>query len=235
MGTVDSGEKLTIIQHLDELRQRLIVCVLALAIGTAIALFFVQQIFDILKGPAPQGFQLIYTEMTEMLTTYLKVGLLSGAGLAMPVLVYQAVRFVAPALTKEERRFFYWLLPGVFFFFLMGVVFGYFLVLPFAVKYLLTFSSVATPFIKVGNYISFIATMLFWLGLAFETPLIIFFLAKIHLVTAKKLASYRKYAIVVIFVVAAIITPTVDPISQSIVAVPLLLLYEIGILLAKFA
>lgn len=228
-------QKLTIIEHLDELRQRLIISVVTVAITTILSFFFVQQIFDILKEPAPENFQLIYTEMTEMLTTYLKVALFSGLALALPMIVYQGVRFVAPALTREEKRYFLWLLPAVGVFFVFGVAFGYYLVLPFTVKYLLTFSSVATPFIKVGNYISFVSSMLFWIGMAFETPLIIFFLAKIRLVNAKKLASFRKYAIVAVFVIAAIITPTPDPIGQSIVAVPMLLLYEIGILLARIA
>lgn len=228
-------EKLTIVEHLDELRRRLITAVLATAITTAFSLFFVQQIFDVLKQPAPDNLQLVYTEMTEMLTTYLKVGLYAGIALALPVIVYEAVRFVAPALTDEEKRYFFWLLPAVFVLFFLGAAFGYFLVLPFTVKYLLTFSALATPLIKVGNYISFVAAMIFWIGVVFETPLIIFFLAKIRLVNAKKLAAIRKYAIVAIFAIAAVITPTPDPIGQSIVAVPLILLYEIGVLLARIA
>jgi sec-independent protein translocase protein TatC len=230
-----SEQKLTIIEHLDELRSRLVICVIAVAVTTIVSLFFVQHIFDILKGPAPEGFQLIYTEMTEMLTTYFKVAIMTGVALALPVIVYQVLRFVAPALTMNEKRYFIFLLPGVLVAFAIGVAFGYFLVVPLTVKYLLTFSGVATPFIKVGNYVGFIATMLFWIGLSFESPIVIFFLAKMRIVTPKKLASYRKYAIVLIFIVAAIITPSPDPISQSIVAIPLLALYEIGILLARFA
>ncbi|MBI4321348.1 MAG: twin-arginine translocase subunit TatC [Chloroflexi bacterium] len=227
--------RLTVIQHLEELRHRIVVCVIALVVTTAFSLVLTNRIFDILLVPTPEGFKPIYTEMTEMLTTYFKVAILSGVALALPVLVYEFTLFIAPALTGAEKRYFYWLLPAVFFSFACGLAFGYFLVLPFAVNYLLTFSSIATPFIKVGSYISFVSTMLFWLGLSFETPLLVFFLAKIHVVTAKKLASYRKFAIVGVFVAAAIITPTPDPINQAIVAIPLILLYEIGILLARLA
>ncbi len=228
-------KKLTIIQHLDELRQRLVVCAVALAVTTLVALVFTNQVFDLLLVPAPEGFKPVYTEMTEMLTTYFKVAILSGIALALPVLVYEILLFVAPALTRQEKGFFIWLLPAVFVCFFAGASFGFFLVLPFAVKYLLTFSSIATPFIKVGNYISFVSSLLFWIGISFETPLLIFFLAKIHLVTAKKLASYRKFAFVGAFAASAIVTPTPDPINQAIVAIPLILLYEIGIVLARLA
>jgi len=230
------GQKLTIIEHLEELRQRLVVCAVSVVVTTIIALLFVNKIFDILLLPAPPGvLKLIYTQMTEMLTTYFKVGILAGVGASLPVIVYEFVAFVAPAMTRKEKRYFFVLLPGVIVCFLSGVVFGYFLLLPWTVKYLLTFSDIATPLITVGNYVSFVSTILFFVGLAFETPVILFFLAKIHVVNSKKLASWRKYAIVGAFVVGAVITPTVDPIGQSIVAVPIILLWEIGVLLARFA
>lgn len=227
--------RLTLIEHLEELRSRLTICAISVVITTIVGLVFVNKIFEILFLPAPLGFKPIYTEMTEMLTTYFKVGILTGIGLSLPVIVYELVRFVAPAMTKSEKRYFFVLLPGVVLCFAVGVVFGYSLLLPWTVKYLLTFSDIATPQIKVGNYVSFISTMLFFVGLSFETPLLLYFLAKIRVVNAKKLAGMRKYAIVGAFVVGAVITPTVDPIGQTIVAVPLILLWEIGILLAKLA
>lgn len=228
-------QKLTIIEHLEELRRRLVVCAVSVVITTVVALLFVNRIFEILLAPAPTGFKMIYTEMTEMLTTYFKVGILSGVAASLPVIVYEFVRFVAPAMTRQEKRYFFILLPGVVACFLGGVTFGYFLLLPWTVKYLLTFSDIAEPFIKVGSYVSFVSTMLFFVGLAFETPVVLFFLAKIRVVNSKKLASWRKYAFVGAFAVGAIITPTVDPIGQSIVAVPIMLLWEIGVLLARVA
>ncbi len=237
METANSNDvKLTIIEHLDELRRRLVVCSISVLVTSLVALVFVRNIFEILFLPAGPDFKPIYTGMTEMLTTYFKVGILTGVAISLPIIVYHVVRFVAPAMTPREQRYFFLLLPGVVVCFLVGVVFGYFLLLPWSAKYLLTtFSDIATPFITVGSYISFVSTMLFFIGLAFETPLILYFLAKIRLVNAKKLASMRKFAFVGAFVVGAIITPTVDPIAQSIVAIPLILLWEIGILLARVA
>jgi sec-independent protein translocase protein TatC len=230
-----SAQKMTIMEHLEELRKRLIYCVIALVIGLIPCLFFTQQIFQLLMVPAPAGFTPVYTEMTEMLFTYFKVALLGGACLAMPVLVYQVLSFIAPALMPNEKRYLFMLMPGVVILFIAGLAFSYFVLLPFAVKYLLTFSGVADPMIKIGNYISFVTSLLFWLGAAFETPLIIFFLAKIGLVNRKSLAKIRKYAVVGVFVISAVITPTPDPMNQILVAVPLYILFELGVQLTRFA
>ncbi len=232
---MNNEQKLTILQHLNELRSRLIICVVALVITTIITLIFTNQLFNLLIQRAPAGFKPIYTEMTEMFVTYIKVAVFAGAALSMPVFLYQLVRFVAPALTSKEKRYFYALLPGTVLSFAAGVVFGYIVLIPPAVQYLLTFSGVAEPFIKIGNYISFVTTLLFAAGVIFETPLVIFFLAKIRVVSAKQLARYRKFAFLGVFVIGAIVTPTPDPFNQTLVAVPLYLLFELGILLARFA
>src|SRR5262249_6260003 len=116
------------------------------------------------------------------------------------------------------------------------VVFAYLLMLPFAIQFLLTFGSdIAQPLPAIGEYINFVTSILFWAGLTFETPLVIFFLAKIRLVNVKRLQSFRRFAIVGAFILAAVITPTPDPINQSIVALPIIVLYELGIILARFA
>ncbi|MCL4394875.1 MAG: twin-arginine translocase subunit TatC [Chloroflexi bacterium] len=223
-------------QHLDELRSRLIVSVLALVVATLASLIFTSRLFDLLKEPLPQDVKLIYTAPMEMIGTYFKVSLYAGVILAMPVLLYEVVAFVAPALTRKERRYFFALLPGIFLCFAAGVLFGYKVVLPTALPYLLgLFMDIAQPWLRIGEYISFVSTLLFWLGIAFQTPLVIYMLAKLHIVTPKKLASMRKFAIVLAFVLGAVITPTPDPINQTIVSVPIYLLFEIGILLARFA
>jgi sec-independent protein translocase protein TatC len=128
-------------------------------------------------------------------------------------------------------------LPLVIVFFILGALFGYFVTVPFALKYLLTFTvgGLIQPLIDVGAYISFITTFLLWMGLAFELPIIIFFLTKIGLVNVARLNSYRKYAILAAFVLAAVITPTPDPLNQCLVAIPLWLLYEVGIVLSRLA
>lgn len=226
---------LTILEHLEELRKRLVYSVIALVVALIPSLLVADWVFQFLLLPAPSGFKPVYTEMTEMLFTYFRVALMCAASLALPVFVYQAVRFVVPALTPQEKRYLFLLMPGVVFFFVAGLAFSYYVLLPFATKYLLTFSGLADPMIKIGSYISFVTSLLFWLGAAFELPLLIYFLAKIHAVDAKKLRRFRKYAVLAAFVIAAVITPTPDPINQCLVAIPLYLLFETGMLLARLA
>jgi sec-independent protein translocase protein TatC len=172
-----------------------------------------------------------------MVGLYMKLCLYSGLVLAMPFLIYQLVMFVRPALTSQEKRYLYMLMPGVLLFFFGGAVFTYFVFLPPALRFLLDFPLLEgpEPYISIGNYISVITKLLLVMGLVFELPLVIYFLTKIGVVTPQWLSKYRKFAIVGAFIIAAIVTPTFDPINQSIVAIPIILLYEIGILLSKVA
>jgi sec-independent protein translocase protein TatC len=245
-GELEVEKKMTVSEHLDELRQRLIKASIALAVATLISLIFAKQVFHILIAPAP-GIKPIFIEVTEMLSTYFKVSLLSGAIIAMPVVVYQIIMFIFPAITEKERRIFpaitekerrylYFMLPGVVFSFLVGAVFAYLILLPPALRFLLTFASdVASPEIRIGNYISTVTTLIFWIGVVFEMPIVLFFLARIGLVSPSFLSRNRKYALVLAFVLAAFITPTPDPVNQSLVALPLIVLYEVGVLLTKVA
>lgn len=236
----EQGEEptMTILEHLEELRHRLVIMVLALAVCTIASIVIVQWAFDILLRPAPVGFKPVYTEVTEMFTTYLKVAVFSGVVLSMPVIVYQLAAFVSPGLTKREKRYLLALVPGIFFAFLCGISFGYFVVVPFAIRYLLGadfLTTVAAPMIRISNYIEFEVNLLLAIGLSFELPIVVFFLSKVGIVNTRRLSSYRKYAILAAAVVAAIITPTPDPGTQMLVAVPLYFLYEIGILLSRLA
>lgn len=229
----DSGKKLTLIGHFQELRQRLIRSVIAVAITAGLSFIFYRWLFYILILPA-SGIPLVYIEITEMIGTVMKVCLASGLILAMPYLIYQGIMFVSPALTRREKRYLYIVIPWIALMFLAGVVFGYFVLVPPAMKFLMTFGSdIATPQIKIGNYISVITRLLLAIGLAFELPVVTTFLARIGVVKPEWLASKRKMAIIVAFIVSAIITPTMDPINQSLVAVPLIILYELSIWLAK--
>jgi sec-independent protein translocase protein TatC len=229
----DDGKKLTFLGHLRELRKRLTRSVIAVVITTTISFIFYRWIFHILMLPA-QDVQLVFIEMTEMVGTIMKVCFASGLILAMPYITLQAIMFVSPALTHREKKYVYMILPWITFMFLAGVVFGYFILIPPATTFLLTFGSdIATPMIKVGNYISIITRLLLAIGLVFEMPVVVTFLAKIGIVNSKWLASKRKIAIIAAFIGAAIITPTFDPINQSLVAVPLVILYEMCIWLAK--
>jgi len=225
-----------LLAHITELRQRLIKSVIALVLTTIVSLIFARYIFDFLIAPAPDDISLIRTEMTEMLSTYMKVALMGGIVLAMPVLVYQSIMFVSPALTRREKRYVYFVLPWILLMFAAGFAFGYYILVPPATNFLLDFmSDIARPEIKVGNYISLVTRLLIAIGIVFETPVVITFLARIGIVKPEMLSRRRRWAIVIAFVAAAIITPTFDPINQCLVAAPLIVLYELSIWLAKIA
>ncbi len=226
---------MTVVEHLEELRQRLIKSAIALTVTTLFSLLFASRFLKILIAPAGD-IKLIFLRPTEGFITYMRVALLSGLALAMPIIVYQAIRFVVPGLKTSERRYLYIILPGATISFLMGIAFAYFAMLPFALRYLLKFGSdIAEAKWAIGEYIAFITTLMFWVGVVFETPLLFFFLAKLGIVTPRMLSSSRKYALLIIAVLAAVITPTPDPFNMLLVMAPLIVLYEIGILLAKLA
>ena len=224
-------------RHLDELRRRVTKSVLAVVITTAVAFVFHEQILTVLMEPA-KGFAQIPNNKpiyTELIGVAFKVSMLAGVFLSLPYVLYQIVMFVAPGLTPQERKYLYLLLPASVLAFAAGAAFGHQVLFPPAVRFLLTFGSdVATPYIRIGNYTSLMLTLLLWMGLVFETPIVTFFLSKIGVVTGDWLAKQRKYAVVVAFVMGAIITPTFDPINQALVAIPIVVMYEIGIWLAKF-
>lgn len=232
-----SDREMTLIEHLEELRKRLLIAALAVLIATPVSFFLTRWIFDVLKLPlGDYRQQLIYIEITEMFTTYFKVAIFTALGLAMPVVVYQLVAFMVPALTAKEKRNLYILLPGVMVAFLTGALFGYFVLVPPAIRFLLTFGTdIAQPQIRIGNYISVVSSLIFWLGVSFELPIVLFFLAKIRIINYRWLMRQWRYALVVAFVVAALITPTPDPFNQILVVVPLLLLYGVSIILTRFA
>jgi len=226
-------EKRPILSHLKELQQRLIRSVIAVFVTTVIAFYFAPQIFDILIAPAGD-IELIFIEMTEMLGSYMKVSLAGGIVLAMPYLVYHLIMFVSPALTSREKKYVYLILPWITLMFAGGVAFGYYVLIPPATKFLLSWGAeIADPQIRIGNYISLVTRLLLSLGLVFEMPVITTFLARLGVITPKWLSSKRRIAIVFAFILAAIITPTFDPINQTLVAAPLVILYEISIWLAK--
>ena len=233
------GKRLSVGTHLDELRSRVTKSVLAVVVTTAIAFVFHRQILLILMQPA-KGFDQtpydgpIYTHLTEFISIAFKVSLLAGFLLALPFVLYQIVMFVAPGLTPKERRYLYALAPATIVAFAAGAVFGHQVLLPPAVGFLLNFGSgIATPLLSIGAYTNLMLTLLLWMGLVFETPIVAFFLSRIGVVTGDWLAKQRKYAVIVAFILGAIITPTFDPINQTIVSVPIIVMYELGIWLAK--
>jgi sec-independent protein translocase protein TatC len=228
-----SDEKKTgILDHLRELRKRLLWSVAAVVITTSVCFFFITDIIDILKEPAGDV-NLIFIEMTEGFSTYMRVALMSGIVLAMPFLIYQFLMFVIPALTRAERRAVLIILPIITLMFAGGIAFGYFYLIPPATKFLLGIGTeLAEQQIRVSNYISFITRLLIGIGILFELPVLTSFLARMGIITYKWLASRRKIMILFSFVVAAILTPTPDAVNQSIVAGTMIVLYEISIWLA---
>ncbi len=202
------GDKeMTLLEHLEELRGRLVAGTLAVVVGVIVAII-----------PIP-GFNSI---------TWLAVDAL--------VAIYQLLSFVAPALYENEKRYLYIAVPGVSFSFACGVAFCYFLMLPFATRFLAGFAAdVFAPTWTAEHYIDFVSTFLFWVGLTFELPIVMFFLSKMGVISAKRMAGFRKYAFVLAFVIGAVITPTPDPINQTIVSLPIYFLFELGVILARFA
>lgn len=225
---------MTFWEHLDELRRRLFVVLGALAATTLIGLLFADRFILLLTGPIGGLKNLQSIEITENVSVYMKVALLSGAILAMPVIVYELLSFIAPGLTPKERRWVYAAVPFATILFLTGVAFSYFVMLPSAIPFLLEFLGVkTTP--RLSNYIGFTTNLLFWVGVSFETPLLIFVLAKLKVVTAKGLAKQWRVAIVVIAIVAAVVTPTTDPVNMALLMIPLAGLYLLSLLLAFLA
>ena len=225
----------TIIEHLEELRDRLIKSAIAVAVTTLLSFIFARQFLQLLIVPMGETLP-VSSSPTTNIVVFTKVALISGVALAMPVLVYQLIGFIAPGLTRREKRYLYLILPGATLSFVAGIAFAYFVMLPMAIPFLKGFlGDIVQPNWFVDKYISFITSLLFWVGLSFETPLLIFFLAKLGIVTPAALSRNRKYAVLVIAVISAVITPTPDPFNMILVMMPLILLYEIGILLAKLA
>lgn len=226
------GGDMSLIDHLQELRRRLIISILAVAVCSGVAYFFAQDLVHYITIPAGK---LYYMNPAEAFFTYLKVSFFAGFLLALPVVTYQMWAFILPALTKQERKVSMFLVPSSVLLFFIGLTFSYFLVLPAGVKFFIGFATEdLQPLFSIGQYLSFVISFLLPFGLIFELPLFIFVLAKMGIITSAYLMGKRKVMIVMSFVVGAVISPTPDIFSQTMVAVPLLVLYELSILIVKY-
>lgn len=226
---------MSVLQHLAELRQRLIISGIAAAVTVCVAAAFLTwPIIGLLSSPA--GVKLAALRPAETFVTYMKVSLVAGIGLAMPVIVWQGLLYLLPALHRSERRWIYIGVPSITLAFAIGLAFGFFFVIPFAVRFLIGFGGdFVEPVWSVEAYLSFVSSLIFWIGASFETPIILFFLAKTGVVNARQLGRMRRHALLGAFLLGAMITPTPDPVNQTIVSVPIYLLYELGVFLARFA
>ena len=234
---MDDEKKIPFTGHLEELRRRLIVCFSAVGIGFVLSYGFKEKLFQILTRPLisvmETGDKLIFTGLPEAFFTYLKVAFLSGIILSTPIIFYQFWMFVAPGLYDKEKRL---MVPIVFLstlFFVGGSFFGYFIVFPYGFKFFLGFASeIIRPLPSMREYLSFASKLLLAFGVVFELPLVITFLAKLGMVSVSFLKKNRKYALLLFFVGAAILTPP-DVVTQIMMALPLMVLYEISIVGAK--
>ncbi|HUY99641.1 MAG TPA: twin-arginine translocase subunit TatC [Thermomicrobiaceae bacterium] len=231
----DVFEEMTLQEHLEELRTRILYSAIFVVIGFGIGLAVAMPVLRLMARMSGLHDFVTISPM-EGFTEFMKVGLYIGIGLSMPALVYQLVRFLAPGLTRRERHYLYRALPFVSILFLAGVAFAFFIVVPHALEFLSHFGgSVFTSQFRAQEVVSFYLKLLLGIGVVFETPLIIFMLAKLGVVGPQRLSSLRKYMIVISLVLAAVITPTPDPVNMFIVAAPIYLLYELGVILARFA
>jgi len=233
---------MTLLEHLDELRSRLVGAVLGVVVGILVALIpiptfgsITENVMRLMVQKAPGG-NVQALGPGEAFFTFLQVAMIIGVALSMPVIIYQVLSFVTPALYENEKKYLFIAVPGVTLSFAIGVVFCYFLMLPFAIAFLGGFQTdIIDQHWAAERYLDFVTTFMFWVGLTFELPIVMYFLSKLGVVTPQRMSSFRKYAFVLAFVIGAIITPTPDPVNQTIVSLPIYLLFELGVILARFA
>ncbi|MGD0022145.1 MAG: twin-arginine translocase subunit TatC [Smithellaceae bacterium] len=236
----NEDHKMSLTEHLIELRKRLFYIIIALLIGFGACYYYKDLIFDIITKPLtkvlPKNGYLIYTGLTEAFFVYMKLAFFASLIITSPFILYQIWKFISPGLLLKEKKY---VAPFVFFSTLLftgGVLFGYFIVLPPAFEFFVSFNNqYLQAMISFGDYLSLFVTFLLGFGLSFELPIFIFFLAKLGIVNSKMLSKQRRYAILIIFIVAAILTPSPDALSQILMAIPLMFLYEISIFVARFA
>ncbi|MDQ3347790.1 MAG: twin-arginine translocase subunit TatC [Acidobacteriota bacterium] len=233
----DAGAKMSFLDHLDELRKRLINCLIALVVGCVISFIFINRTFEFVMLPLyqmlPPGGSLIFTQGSEAFILYVKVGGLVGLILAIPLILIQVWLFIAPGLYSNEKKF---AIPFVVFstvFFLVGALFSHYVAFPWTWKFFIGFQTPYMTFMpKISEAFSLYVTMLLGFGLIFQMPTLVLFLARMGVVSARFLIQHTKYAVLIIFIIAAVISPGTDPMSQVLMAGPMMGLYGISILVA---
>lgn len=232
-----AGGKMSFLEHLDELRKRLIISVVALLAGFLVAFAFIARIFEFIMRPLqqilPDGGRLVYTEPTEAFFLYIKIAALAGLVMAVPVVLHQLWQFVAPGLYAREKKF---AIPFVFFaslFFVGGALFSHFLLFPWAWSFFAGFTTDYMEFFpRIQPAFSLYVKLLLACGLVFQMPTLVFFLARVGAVTPGFLARNTQYAVLLIFVFAAVLTPTGDPVTLTMMAAPMMALYGLSIVIA---
>ncbi len=235
-GEAVSDKKMSLVEHLAELRTCLIVSVITVVAGFIISFYFSENLLKVMTDliSSDQKHSFVFISPAEALWTNFKIAIFAGVFLALPVILFQLWRFVSPGFYENERKYALpFLIIGIVSF-VIGILFCYFVVLRYALNFLFTYkTSDLTPMISIGAYLDFVMKFMLAFGLIFELPIVIIFLTKIGILTTQFLTKNRKYAVLVNFIVAAILTPTPDVFNQLLMAVPLIALYELGIIGAK--
>ncbi len=225
---------MTITEHIEELRKRLLISLVFLVITTAISFAFAQYVIEYLSQPIGGLENLQSIEITENVGVFMRVSLLSGFILALPVILYEMLAFIMPGLEPGEKRWVYWTIPFITIMFMVGAAFAFLVMLPAAIPFLTSFLGVQTvP--RLSNYVNFVTNLIFWIGMSFQAPIVVFILARLKLVRAGDLIKQWRLAVVIIAILAAMVTPTVDPVNMALLMAPLILLYFISVLLAALA
>lgn len=221
-----------ILPHLVELRNRIFYSVIMFAVTTTISFTFTSQLLDALMAPLPPDAIVVAATITDQLGMFMRIALTSGLALAMPFIATQFWIFISQGLKTGERRYVYWFVPGATILFITGAAFAYFVMLPAAIPFLLSIFEDVPNYLRLSDYVADVTRLLMWIGLSFEIPLVIAALARIGLITARQLVQGWRFAVVAIAVLAAIVTPTADPVNMALVMAPLFVLYLLSILLS---
>lgn len=224
---------MSVVGHLQEFKNRAVVVILIFLAASIVCFAFIQKVVNLMLAAGP-GFEFVYLAPSELLTSYVKLALIMGLVIASPVLLYEIWAFIAPALSDREKKAGFFALLGGFGFFAVGVFFAYMVAIPFMINFFVQFntSEIITSSISFENYMNFMIGMLMTFGLVFEMPILALLLSTIGILKPEYMIKARKYAILLIFVIAAIITPP-DVVSQIMIGIPMVLLYEISIIVSR--
>ena len=224
--------------HFSELRKRIIFILIIYLISTIIGFALHREILQVIVKPVEQINELtqglpIFTNITEFWGVVMKVSLLSGLLISFPFISFQVLAFVIPGLRSKEKKFALIVLPGSIISFYLGSAFGFFVLVPPAIKFLVFFGGdISTPLIRIGSLVQLTTNLMIWMGISFQLPIIMYLLTVLRVIDHNRFKVLRKWFIVIAFILGAIITPTFDPVNQLIVAIPIIVLYEVGFLLS---
>ena len=240
---MENDNPINILEHFKEIKKRFLRYFIILGIFTLVSLVFFKTIIQIFIEPAnkiilnsgAEG-QIVFGKVTEAWGAAARTSIILGISLSIPFLLGEIIFFLRPGLRGKEKIYIYLLIPLCFIFFVTGALFSYFFVIPSALNFLITFGDdIAQPMINIGPLTSLMFSLMFWMGIIFQIPLIMFLLGSLKIISYKMLSKYRRWVILISFILGAIITPTVDPITQITVALPMILLFELGLILIKIS